>query len=107
MENQTNHTVLKEVDNSILLSFEGFVYEAIRHFNSLNRDNKDITIYMPSYFNEMLSAFWSSSPYNRKPAAYMNQFTGVKIVDGYEHKVIVAIKDGALHNIEPREMIIS
>lgn len=99
---ETNHIELKAIDNSVFESFESFMHESIVHFNSLDRLDEDITIYMPEYFNDMLSQYISSRGH-QKPMKHMDTFRAVKVIVGYENKVIVAIKDGALYSIKPQE----
>ena len=101
---ETNYIELKAIDNSVFDSFESFLHESLQHFHGLDQLDEDMIIYMPSYFNKMLSYYISGSLFNKKPMGYMDRFKGIKVVDGYQNKIIIAIKYGMLYNIEPLEM---
>lgn len=104
--NHTNYIELKSIDNSIFDSFEHFINESIDHFHSLNRLDEEIIIYVPDYFNKMLTKYIGGKVHGQQNMSCMNTYRGIKVIDGYENKVIVAIKDAALYGIEPKEMLI-
>lgn len=105
-ETSTYYAELKSIDKSVFDSFESFIWDSRKYFGRLNRSDNQITIYMPEYFNRMLASyFMSNANYaGRFNPDYISEFHGIKIVDGYENKVVISANDGLLYNIDPQEM---
>ena len=100
IENGIIRTAIIEIEKKTIESVEMQIQDAIYHFNTLNRSVKDIKIYMPEYFNRMFSYHTIMPPQHIKITSYR----GIDVVDGYENKVIVSVKNNVIYSIAPVEI---
>ncbi len=90
-------TIIAEIDIKIIENVATQMQDAIYYFNSLDRSEKDIKIYMPEYFNRMFSYHKVMPQQHGK----MTSYHGIDILDGYENKVVMSVKNNVIYSIEP------
>lgn len=89
-----------EIDIAIVNNVESRMKDAIYHFKSFKIQRDDIKIYMPDCFNRMFSYHKVMPPNYEKITSY----NGVDVVEGYENKVIISVKNNVLYKIKPIEI---
>ncbi len=82
---------------------QGHLTNAILHFEDIAADRDDIMIYMPDHFQNQFRSELAVATRcdSRLGNVKVVKYCGIDVLQGYENKVVVAVKDGALHNVEP------
>lgn len=62
-------------------------------------EKEDIIIYMPYYFNRMYCHYLRGKHINI--TAFISEFQGMKVIDGYENKIVISFKNAVFYNIDP------
>lgn len=90
-------TIITDIDIKVIEDVQGRIQDAIHYFKTFDRSAKDIKIYMPEYFNRMFCYHKCMPPVSQ----LMTEYHGIKVVDGYENKVIISVKNNVIYSIKP------
>jgi len=80
------------------------VLDGILHFQSIAADKHDILIWMPEYIQVQFGEYISLSGHVQTRETSIDHgmyIHGFEVLQGYEDSVVVSVKDGSLHKIEP------
>jgi len=86
------------------------ILDAILHFQGVAADKQDILIWMPDYIQVQFGEYMSQSGHVQTKETSIDHgmyIHGFEVLQGYENNVIVSVKDGSLHKIEPIKIRIS
>lgn len=88
-----------EIENVFFEYAENAMRGGIDLIYELEREKENIIIYMPYYFNEMYCRYLMER--RIQTGRFITEFQGIKVIDGYENKIVISFKNAIFYNAEP------